>query len=87
MENELPIFTAALGLEPPWFIRSVKFSLQEDEQKVLHIEVDHTARSLFAYEETSYPVSDHQPRNWRHLNFFQYHCDLHARVPRVKVEP
>jgi transposase len=87
MENELPIFTAALGIEEPWFVRSVKFSQQEDGQKVLHIEVDHTARSLFAYEETSYPVYDHQPRSWRHLNFFQHHCYLHARVPRVRLGP
>ena len=87
MEPELPIFTAALGLEAPWFVRSVSFSQQEDGQKVLHIEVDHTPRSKFSYEQISYPVYDHQPRSWRHLNFFQHHCYLHARVPRVRVEP
>ncbi|NBK25457.1 MAG: transposase family protein, partial [Spirochaetia bacterium] len=23
---------------------------------------------------------------WRHLNFFQYRCYIHARVPRIECE-
>lgn len=30
---------------------------------------------------TAYDSSDH---TWQHLNFFQYRCYLHARIPRVK---
>ena len=27
---------------------------------------------------------DFQHKIWRHLNFFQHHCYIHASVPRVK---
>ena len=27
---------------------------------------------------------DFQEKTWRHLNFFQHHCYVHASVPRVK---
>ena len=27
---------------------------------------------------------DFQVKTWRHLNFFQHHCYIHASVPRVK---
>ena len=27
---------------------------------------------------------DFADKTWRHLNFFQHHCYLHARVPRTK---
>ncbi len=30
------------------------------------------------------PVHDTRGKKWRHLNFFQYECELEARVPRVK---
>ena len=82
--DELPIFTAALELESPWFIKSVKFE-GEGLSKILHIEVDHKKRVKFKYESKSYPVYDHQNRSWKHLNFFQHECLLHARVPRVKT--
>jgi hypothetical protein len=30
------------------------------------------------------PIYDTRDRTWRHLNFFQYECHLHAWVPRVE---
>ncbi len=81
--NELPIFTAALGLENPWFVKEVYFEGQGGDKK-LHIHVDHKERVKFEYESKKYPVYDHQERTWKHLNFFQHECHLHARVPRVK---
>lgn len=83
--SELPIFTAALELEEPWFIKKVYFEGQGKDKK-LHIEVDHKSRVKFEFESESYPVYDHQERVWRHLNFFQHQCYLHARVPRVKTK-
>lgn len=32
----------------------------------------------------SYSAHDIQQNTWRHLNFFQYHCYVHASVLRVK---
>ncbi len=85
MENELPIFTMALGLSRPWFIRDVSFQLEQGK-RVLHIEVDHEPASKFEYQGKAYSVYDHHRRSWRHLNFFQHQCFVHARVPRVETD-
>jgi transposase len=85
MEKELPIFTAALELPAPWFVREVMFTYPEGGGKVLHIFVDHEAGCTFAYEGSDYPVYDHRERIWQHLNFFQHKCHLHAGIPRVKL--
>lgn len=82
--EELPIFTAALGLENPWYIKKVYFK-KEDSTKKLYIEVAHTRRTKFAYDGEMCPVYDHQHRSWRHLNFFQHECYLLCDVPRVKT--
>lgn len=83
--KELPIFTAALGLEAPWYIKEVSFEGKGKDKK-LHIYLDHERRVKFEYDSKKYPVYDHQERTWKHLNFFQHECQLHARVPRVKTE-
>jgi len=30
------------------------------------------------------PAHDFTEKSWRHLNFFQHHCIIHASVPRIK---
>lgn len=78
------LFAAGLGLPWPWFIRKVYLEGKEDDM-ILHIHVDHKRRVKFNFEGEDYPVYDHQERTWKHLNFFQHKCHLHARVPRVKL--
>ena len=82
--DELPIFTAALGIEAPWYIKRVYFETV-DEQSQLFIEVAHTRRTRFECQGEKYPVYDHQKRRWRHLNFFQHECYLYGDIPRVKT--
>jgi len=47
--------------------------------------------SIFEYrdEETGevgkYKAHDTSEKTWRHMNFFQYRCYLHARIPRVDL--
>jgi transposase len=82
--KELQIFTTALGLEEPWHVEDVYFEEEEGEKK-LHIKVAHKKRVKFEYDSEEYPVYDHQERTWKHLNFFQHECYLHADVPRVKI--
>ena len=40
----------------------------------------------YACPECGAPCAAHdfQDKSWRHLNFFQHHCYIHAAVPRVK---
>ncbi|MFM8488825.1 MAG: transposase, partial [Bacteroidota bacterium] len=82
--DELPIFTAALGIEAPWYIKRVYFETV-DAQSQLFIEVAHRRRTRFECQGEKYPVYDHQKRRWRHLNFFQHECYLYGDIPRVKT--
>jgi transposase len=74
------IFTAALGVESPWFVESVAF---EAERKRLDIRLDFRRGSRFEVDGVACAVHDTVEKSWRHLNFFQHECHLHARVPRV----
>jgi transposase len=74
------IFSAALGVESPWFVESVAF---DGEHKRLDIRLDFKRGSKFEVDGVACGVHDTVEKSWRHLNFFQHECYLHARVPRV----
>lgn len=78
------LFTVALGLQSPWFIKRVEFT-GKGADKQLHLYLDHQKGVKFKYGDTLCPVYDHQDRKWRHLNFFEHECYLHASVPRIKT--
>jgi transposase len=52
------------------FIKGSEFSFFDEEQQQEII-------GLKAYDTTN--------KKWRHLNFFEHECYIHARVPRVKL--
>ena len=74
------IFTTALGVDAPWFVESVSF---DAERRRLDIRLDFRRGSRFEVDGVSCGVHDTVDKSWRHLNFFQHECYLHARVPRV----
>lgn len=82
------LFSSAIGIKSPWFITSIDLDL---ELGTLNIFVDFEKGSTFDYtdwstgEKGSYKAYDTVPKNWRHMNFFQYRCYLHAFIPRVKL--
>lgn len=82
--QELELFTSALNLTSPWYVSQVKIE-EPLGKKELHIWIEHTAGVKFAYEGEDCPVYDHQARTWKHLDFFEHECYLHASVPRVKL--
>jgi len=77
-----PLFTSALGLQPPWVVRDVKLDVPS---KRIDFEVSCTGSQLGcpACGAASQPVHDRMRRSWRHLDFFQFEAWLHADVPRV----
>lgn len=83
------LFEQALHIQAPWFIKDIQF---EPKSKRLDIHIDFHKGSLFHYESKEENVTgyfkayDTQAKQWRHLNFFQHECYLHARVPRVKID-
>ncbi len=81
---EITLFEQALGIQDPWYITKVDFTV---ENKRLDIYIDFKAGTSFCYEEEwGCKVHDTKQKTWRHLNFFDHECYLHARVPRVKTQ-
>ena len=78
------LFEAALGIAPPWSVAEVRF---DEARKVLTVGIDFSADSRFAVEGSvgEHPVHDTVTKTYRHLNFFQHECVLHARAPRVRL--
>lgn len=83
--EEIKLFASALGIKAPWSIVEVQLERADDEKGELHIFIGHAKRTKFEYEGEHYSVYDHQDRTWKHLNFFEHSCYIHARVPRVKT--
>lgn len=80
------LFTAALGLTAPWFCQHSDFSV---DQSRLDLWLDFPAGSRFICPTCASPglsVHDTVEKQWRHMDFFQHVCFLHARVPRVRCE-
>lgn len=82
MTNSEEIFSIALGLQDPWSISSITFN---KEQSRLDIHISFSRGHKFKSSDGDlYTAHDTVERSWQHLNFFQHHCYLHAKVPRVK---
>ena len=86
------LFTAAIGLIEPWYVKEIKFNPGE---KRLDLYVDFKKGSKFRYEgrdeekkviTEEFKVHDTKKKIWRHLNFFEHECYLHCRVPRIRLE-
>ena len=82
MSNSQEIFAIALGLELPWSIKEVKLNQVESRSDIY---LGFTKSHKFISEDgDTYTAYDTVTRTWQHLNFFQHHFYLHAKVPRVK---
>jgi transposase len=80
------IFDKALGIDKPWFIYDVNFDVKA---KRLDIKIDFPKGTTFPFKQADvvneYKAYDTVEKEWRHLNFFEHECYLHARVPRIKT--
>lgn len=86
--NSKEIFTLALNLEYPWYIKDVSLNKEEkDPIGNLTIEINFEKGAKFNMPDgQSYPAYDTEIKRWQHLNFFEHKCYIVARVPRVKME-
>lgn len=78
------IFQKALHIDNPWFIKAIDF---DESQKRLDIKIDFKRGAKFSLQDEpdkKYTAYDTEEKTWRHLNFFEHECYLHARIPRVK---
>ena len=87
------LFQMALNITEPWYVTNLKFDV---ESKRLDIYIDFqkgsTFESTFEYIDTeskekfvNLKIHDTRDKVWRHLNFFEHECHIHARIPRVKL--
>ena len=83
-------FEIALGIQAPWKITDTQLipSEKNPDRLEMHIYIDFEEGTRFPCPVCgeACPVHDTRERVWRHLNFFQYRCYIHARVPRTKCE-
>ncbi len=73
-----------LGVTPPW--KLVGQRLDTDKQpNELHLEVAADRGSRFPCPDCGRACKAHDfaEFSWRHLNFFQHHCYITAKVPRT----
>ena len=84
--NTNPLFSAALGLCPPWSVVETRFDVGT---KRLDLRLDFPAGGGFACPEcqgVNRPVHDTSEKTWRHLDFFQHQAFLTTRVPRIRCD-
>lgn len=83
--NELLLFQKALNLGDNWQVIKTDFKQENQE---LHIYLDFEPGVSFACPkcQTLCKVHDTKNRTWQHLDFFEYHTFLHARVPRIDCD-
>ncbi|WP_445004623.1 ISL3 family transposase [Halomonas mongoliensis] len=79
------ILTLGLGLQAPWVLKDQHLDTSVSPHQ-LDLYVEAERGSLYPCPECgeACPAHDFADKTWRHLNFFQHHCYLHARVPRTK---
>ena len=81
--NERELFGLALGLQgTPWHITEVTLDVPRQRLDI-HLDFPPGTRFPRPSDGQLSPVYDAAPRSWRHLNFFQYECYLHAFLPRI----
>lgn len=81
-----PLFTMALGLTPPWEVTETRFDTQEQR---LDLRLSYRDSARFpcpACGAAGCPVYDTEEKRWRHMDFFQHHAFITARVPRVRCD-
>ncbi|MEJ5363465.1 MAG: ISL3 family transposase [Desulfosoma sp.] len=80
----IELFQVALSLTPPWYVHKITF---DPARQVLDIELNFEPGAQFPCPvcgAEGCKVYDSSQKTWRHLNFFQHECYLHARLPRVR---
>jgi len=88
MLTQKDLFAKALLVEKPWFVHDINFDQTAGK---LEIWIDFERGSSFYYEDKELGIKGHfkaydtTEKTWRHLNFFQYQCYLHAWIPRVDL--
>ena len=78
------LFQTALGITSPWYIESLTFDVENSRLDVfINFQRGATFKDPEDPSGKEYKAYDTVRKQWRHMNFFQHECYLHARVPRI----
>lgn len=78
------ILALGLGVTPPWKLVGQRLDTTTQPNR-LHLELAAERGALFPCPTCGKPCKAHDfaEFTWRHLNFFQHHCYVTAKVPRT----
>jgi transposase len=78
------VLTLGLGVTPPWRLVDQRLDTGKQPHE-LHLAVGADRGSLFPCPVCDKPCKAHDfaEFTWRHLNFFQHHCYITAKLPRT----
>jgi transposase len=82
-DSKLSLFQLALGIQAPWFVKDTVFS-KDTGRLDIYLDFEKDSQFVCPLCGENHQVHGFEHRSWRHLNFFQYHCHIHAPQPRVK---
>jgi transposase len=83
MEAE-QVLVLGLGVAPPWRLVSQNLETEKRPHE-LHLRLEADRGALYSCPDCDRACKAHDfaEFRWRHLNFFQHHCYITARVPRT----
>ena len=78
------VLALGLGMTAPWRLTSQHLDTQKHPHE-LHLRLEADRGVLFSCPVCGRACKAHDFSEfcWRHLNFFQHHCYITARVPRT----
>jgi len=83
--NEQQVFGLGLGLTEPWEIVDQHLDVvHKPSELTIVVEAERGANYPCPECGKQCKAHDFKKSKWRHLNFFQHHCIIMAKVPRVK---
>ncbi len=83
--NEYDIISLGLGIQAPWkIVGQILDTKKRPHELRIRIEADRGSKYPCPICGTMCNAHDFKEKTWRHLNFFQHHCYITAKVPRTK---
>jgi transposase len=79
------VLALGLGVTPPWKLVGQRLdTTRQPNQLLLEVEAERGALYPCPVCATACKAHDFAEFTWRHLNFFQHHCYITAKVPRTE---
>lgn len=83
--NGHDIISLGLGIRSPWRIEGQMLDTRKSPHELrIRVQADRGTEFPCPVCGKMCKAHDFQKKTWRHLNFFQHHCYITAKVPRVK---